>query len=241
MEIDWSQRLERAIPEPSSIVLWAAIVLVETLIVLSYVEFVNAQLLPLHVYPFVWLNLSAWVLWHASPPPAPRRTKWAARGLAGVYFLVIAYFGGMLQTGYAFSNTSEVPTDQLVTGLGLLIELPPGYSPALTYSGYYVTSTVMPYMLVGFLALSYLVYAAILSARASATAGLIGIFSCVGCSFPLVAALLSGGAASTVAAFVYSRAYTLSTIVFALTLLVLYWQNQRATSGDATCETCQTE
>lgn len=240
MQRDLTQRFGR--PEPSSIALWVMIVVVEVLVVVGYTQVANARLMVLHVYPFVWLNLGAWVLWQISPPPAPQRTRRIAGTLAGLYFLLLAYFGGMLRGGYGLHEQGAVSTEQLVTGFSLIVKLPPGYSPALSYSGYYLSSTVTPYMLLGFLALTYLVYVTILNARGSASVGLVGIFSCVGCSFPLIAALVSGGAASTVAAFVYSRAYTLSTVVFAVTVLVLYWQNRaNPAASDPECERCPSE
>jgi hypothetical protein len=201
-----------------------AIVAVELLLIFSYTQAMNARLLPFHVYPFVWLNLSAWALWRASTPPAPRRRRWIARVAAGGYFLVLAYIGGIVRPGHAFQDHGAVPAEQLTSGLRVLVELPPGFSPAVTYSGMYVIMSLVPYMVVGFLALTYLLYVTLLSASGDASIGLVGLFSCVGCSFPLLATLLSGGAASAAAAFVYSQAYTLSTVVFAVTLLVLYWR-----------------
>lgn len=221
---DWSAVRDRLTPTPASAIVWTAVVAVELLVVLWYTQAMNARLMHFHLYPFVWLNLSVWVVWHTSTPAAPQRRRWIARSIAGGYFLVLAYFGGIVRAGHAFQDHGDISAEQMAQGLRVIVELPPGYGPALTYSGMYVTGSVVPYMFVGFLALTYLLYVTLLSASGEASIGLVGLFSCVGCSFPLVVTLLSGGAGSAVAAFVYSQAYTLSTLVFVGTLLVLYWR-----------------
>ncbi len=227
---DWSTIRKQLAPTPFSALIWATVIFFEILLILAYVQLANAQLLPLHFYPFVWINLAVWAIWRTETPSAPRRTKRIAGAIAAGYFLVLAYFGGLVREGHAFHDHGEVPPELLASGFRVIFELPPGYGPALSYSGMYVTSAVIPHLLIGFIALTYLLYVTILDAGGDASVGLVGLFSCIGCSFPLLFALFSGGATTAVAAFVYSQAYALSTVVFAFTIGVLYWRPFTATT-----------
>jgi len=60
----------------------------------------------------------------------------------------------------------------------------------------------------------------------SAAAGIIGLFSCVSCSWPIVAALASAvtGGSSILVASALQISYGLSTAVFVLTAALLYWR-----------------
>ncbi len=216
--------LSRYRPDAFTAAIWATILFFEAVLLVVYLQLMNAQLLPFHVYPFVWINLSLWVFWRISPPEASARTKRIGAAVAGVYFLVLAYFGGFLREGHRFHAHGDVPVEQLAVGADLLFQIPPGYGPAFTYSGEWVVAAISPYLLVGFLALTYLMYVTVLDASGEAAVGVVGVFSCVGCSFPLITALVSGGATTTVTAFIYSQAYALSTVVFTLTVLFLAWR-----------------
>ena len=223
-DFDWANAIESRLPEPFVLAVWAAIFLAEAVVLVVHLHVTGARLMLFHVYPFVWINLGIWAVWRTSPPQAPKRTRNIATAVAAGYFLVLAYFGGLLREGHAFHDHGEIPIELLATGFSVHFELPPGYGPALTYSGEFLISSLSPYLLVGFLALAYLMYVTILDASGEASIGLVGLFSCVGCSFPLIAALVSGGAATSLAAFVYSQAYALSTVAFVLTVLFLYWR-----------------
>jgi hypothetical protein len=219
--------ISRLRPDRESLVAWAAILNAELVVVLAYVAFISGppeslRFLLLLVYPFVWLNLSVWACWRVDSPAGPRRQRALVGGLAAGYFLVLSYFGGVVQPGNA----------EFATGLRVALELPPGFSPALLFTGSLVTLNLLPFKVVGYLALSYLVYVTFLEAAGSAAAGVIGIFSCVSCTFPVVAGLVSGvtGGGAALAATIMQRSYWLSTVVFVVTVLLLVW---RPTAADA--------
>jgi len=216
----------RAAPSPFAGLVWGTVIAFQLLLVVSYAVIADAQLGLFHLYPFVWINLAVWAVWRTTPPRASRRTKTIAGILSGAYFLVLAYFGGLIQEGHAYHAHHEFTPEQaeFVYGADLVLHLPPGYGPALTYSSATITSALSPYLLVGFLALTYLLYVTILDASSDASLGLVGLFSCVGCSFPLIAALVSGGATTAVTSMIYAQAYALSTVAFAATLLFLTWR-----------------
>lgn len=202
-------------------VLWVGLVLaVESLVVLAFavasdVRPASLSAVRLWIYPWVWINVSVWAVLRTSPADAPTRTRRLAALAAVVYFGVLAYAGGLV--GHAHG-----PTPLRV----VWATVPPGWGPVLTYAGDGVSLTLVPYRVVGYLALAYLVYATILDATRSAVTGLLGVLSCVSCSWPVLAALAAGvaGSGSGVAAAVSTGTYGLSTLVFVATVALLYWR-----------------
>ena len=169
------------------------------------------------IYPFVWINIGLWAIVRTKPAPAPSRDRWLAGIVAVGYFLLLAYVGGLVgpAVGMAERNLS-------LTVLGL----PPGWAPTVLYNGTYLAMSLFPFKLVGYAALAYLVYATVLDAAGSAVTGLLGLLSCVSCTWPVLASLATGilGSGSAIAGVVYSQSYGLSTVVFVVTVGLLYWR-----------------
>ena len=207
-----------------TLVYGAALLNAELLLVLAYLALVGPQVTrPLfYLYPFVWINAAVYALWRVDRPTAPAGRKVAAGAVALAYLGVLAYVGGLF--GFGAGGAA--------TGLRLeLAALPPGWSPALIYAGASLQVALLPFKVVGYLALAYLLYATLLDAAAGLVGGLLGLFSCVSCTLPVIAGVLSGfvGGTGAVAAAVYGQSYLLSTVVFVLTVGLLLW---RPTAGD---------
>ena len=221
-------RLARFAPARIVLLWLALLVLVEALALLLYLRF--APVIPTavryYVYPFVWINLGLLAVVTTTPPAAPRRCRRIAMALAGGYFLVLAWAGGLLQAGSALTGQ-----DPLVLFRVVLLDVPPGWGPMVMYDASLVQLFLVPYKVVGYLALAYLVYVTVLDAAGSALGGLVGLLSCVSCSWPVLAGLVSGvvGSTSGVATFVVTQSYDISTVVFVVTVALLYW---RPTVGD---------
>lgn len=211
------ERLARFRPERSTL-LWGAVILnAELLAVLLYVAqpSVTPTAFQYYVYPFVWINVGLWALWRTRPRAADRRRKLLVGGLAVAYFAVLAYAGGLVGPGMG----------SMATGFRLA-PLPPGLGPALVYSGASVQFALLPYKVVGYVALAYLVYATALDVSGSAVSGILGLFSCVSCTWPVIASVVSGvaGSSSAVAGAALTSSYGLSTVVFVVTVGLLYWR-----------------
>ncbi|MFC7080732.1 DUF7546 family protein [Halorussus caseinilyticus] len=84
----------------------------------------------------------------------------------------------------------------------------------------------MPYKLVGYVALAYLVYDTVLDTAGSAVSGVLGLVSCVSCTWPVIATLAAGvtGSGTAVAAAASEWSYTLGTVAFLLTVGLLRWR-----------------
>jgi hypothetical protein len=216
---DW---LARVRPERKTL-LWAALVVnFEILLLASYAIISDSQLVgPLAVrywlFPFVWINVGLWAILRTRPAPTGTRERRTAAAVAVGYFAVLSYFGGLV---------GPAANPALSTARVVLLDLPPGWGPALLYDGTVVGVTLMPYKLVGYIALAYLVYATVIDAAGSAIGGLLGLLSCVSCTWPVLATLVTGvvGSGTAVASAAYAQTYGLSTVVFVVTVALLYWR-----------------
>ncbi|WP_336136816.1 DUF7546 family protein [Natronomonas amylolytica] len=168
------------------------------------------------LYGLLWVNLGAAAIYATDPPQPPGfATRRRAAALAAAYFGLLAVFGGIVSTGLGDAAT------------GVRIAwLPPGWGPAFVYGGEYVVVAAMPAFLVGYAALAYLVYVTLLEAAGSAIAGVLGLFSCVSCTWPILAGIATSafGGAGILGAAALNAFYDLSTAVFVLTLGLLYWR-----------------
>lgn len=211
---------ERFRPRRETIQLGAMVLSLEIGVLLAYLLLVQpayTSLLEMRRlgYPFVWINVGLWAIWRTDPAPTTTRRRYLAGALAVGYFAVLAYAGGLATLSGPMSFGPRLATS-----------LPPGYSPTLLYAGPLVHLTVFPYKLVGYLALTYLVYATVIDAAGSAVSGVLGLLSCVSCTWPVVASIATGvfGGASAVAAASMGYAYGISTVVFVVTVGLLYWR-----------------
>lgn len=211
------------LPRPGrSTVVWGAVLIaVEVVFVGTYLGVTGrSPLWSFLVFPFVWIDVGLWALLRVDPPPAPTRRRRIAAGLSVAYFGVLGYVVGVVAPGEAFGGNPATGLDLVVLGV------PPGWAPYLVYDGTLVHVALLPPYVVGLLALTYLVYARLLDASSLASLGLVGIFSCVGCALPLLAAIVAGavGASSgAVLAAVAPVAYELGMVVFVGTVAVLAW------------------
>ena len=201
-----------------SITVWAAILNAEVILLVWYYSIMPAaptNLLQL-AYPWLWINASIWAVSNVSLAPTTDRKRWLALAVGVGYFLLLSYFGGIY--------------DLTGAGIGFRIAwLPPGWGPAPIYSASAFTVVLLPFKLVGFLALSYLVAATVVDAAGTGLAGFVGLFSCVSCTWPLLATVLTGifGSASAAASIVTGQPYGASTVVFLASIGMLVWRPTR--------------
>ncbi|MFQ3292972.1 MAG: hypothetical protein ACI9PP_000169 [Halobacteriales archaeon] len=218
---DVAGRLRRRGPAKRTLLYGAVIVNAEILWLLGYTLVTGVVPdEPLYYYPFVWLNVGLWAVWRTSPTPTTTRNRRIALGAATGYFIVLAYFGGLF-------GTAGVPSGTTPAGIRVALEsLPPGWNPALLYEGEFLRAAIIPYKFVGYLALAYLVYATAIDAAGAALSGVIGLLSCVSCTWPVLATIVSGiaGSSTALVSSVYSQSYGLSTVVFVVTVGLLYWR-----------------
>lgn len=213
---------DRWLPGPGTVAIAVAILLAEGLLATAYVALARPGITrPLMVVlvPFVWLNCSLFVFWRIRPAATSARRSPAAL-VAVAYFLLLAVLGGVVGAGGGTAS-----------GLDVVWRLFPGWAPFLFYDGAVVNVLVVPFKLVGYLTLTYLVYVTAVDAAGALVGGVVGLFSCVSCTFPLIAGLLTSltGGGGAAAAAVYGNSYLLSTAVFAVTVGLLTWRPSMTT------------
>jgi hypothetical protein len=198
--------------------LWAVLLLnTELLLVLGYLFLGDNMVTQPRtlVIPFVWINLSLWVLVRTDVPSVGDRQRLTGLVVAAAYFGLLTYFGGLWGAGVA-----EFPTQFRVAWFSL----PPGWAPAVLLNSDLLRLSIVPYQFVGYVALAYLVYVTVLDAAGSAITGVLGLLSCVSCSWPILASIVTSlfGGSAALAGELYSQSYLLSTVVFVATVALLY-------------------
>ncbi len=212
-----SHFLARRRPSGETLVLVGLLLSLELLFGVAYVVLTRTALTrPVMVVlvPLIWLNLSLWVFLRVRPSATGQR-RWPAVLLAGAYFALLAVLGGLVVLG----------DGNPAAGLRITVTGFPGWVPLVIADAGPAALVIIPFKLVGYVALTYLVYVTVLDAGGALLGSAVGLFSCVSCTFPLIAGLVSsltGGAAT--AAAVYNSSYPLSTVVFAVTVGLLAWR-----------------
>ena len=218
--------LDAWVPRPRrSTVVWGLVLVnVEALFVLTYLAITGRSYdLPFLLFPFVWINVGLWALIRTDPPSASTRRKRIAGVLAVLYFLALGFMGNMLALGPAFgSDTPALGFEFVMYGIQ-----PPGWTPYLLYNGEFLHVSLIPPYVVGFAALTYLVYATVLDAASLASVGIVGLFSCISCTMPLVAAVFTGAIGASSGALlstVAPIAYEGGIVLYVLTIALLYYR-----------------
>jgi len=197
---------------------WLAVaILVEVVLVSGYFLSTPAEVLaPRYVvYPLVWVNVGLWAVVRTPLPRASGRAKLVTGVIAVGYFVLLAWLSGL----FGFHTHEYLPHGVWLAGLGSI-----GWGPRIAFVSDALYLYFIPYKVIGYLALAYLVYATVLEATDAALSGALGLFACVSCTFPVFSSLAAGilGPSAMVAA-VYEVSVDLSTLVFVLAVGLLYW------------------
>lgn len=213
-----SAALARLRPRRETVGVLGALTLAELAVLAVYLATMPVAVTEVRyfLYPFVWLNASALALWRVTPRPATGRRRWLAAGVGVAYFLGLATVGGVLAASTA-------------SGVTVHWALPPGWGPMVLANVGPVRVAATPYRVAGYLTLAYLVYATLADAETSLAGGFVGLFACVSCTLPLLAAVVSSLAGGAVAfGSAAALSYDLSTAVFLLAVALLAWRPDAA-------------
>lgn len=198
------------------------VVIAELALVAVYFRFTGATLTHLRyaVYPFIWINVGLWAVLKTTPPPVQRRHRWVGVIAAMTYFSLLAIVAGLIGI-----HPGHSPHPDGAFGLQIVMGAP-GWGPAVMYISPSFHCMIIPYLVIGYLSLAYLVYVTVLEATRSAVAGLLGIGSCIGCTFPVAASFVAGvaGGSSALTTAIYGFSMDISTGVFVAAIMLLYWR-----------------
>ncbi|SNZ03007.1 hypothetical protein SAMN06269185_0169 [Natronoarchaeum philippinense] len=232
-ELATPSRLDGMVPDRGTLLLYAVALNTEVLVVLLYLLMTGSTLGMFGIYGMIWVTVGLWAIYRADPSPTDPRQRRIAAAIAGAYFLVLALIQGLIAPGptlaaqLGLDSASAVDASLYATGFGTTIQGPPGLVPAVHYTGAYVDVTLLPTYAIGYGALAYLVYATIIDAARASVSGLLGLVSCVSCTWPVIASLIAGvtgGSASALTGVASALGFGASTAVFVLTVTLLRWR-----------------
>ncbi|MEF8853059.1 MAG: hypothetical protein V5A44_05780 [Haloarculaceae archaeon] len=172
------------------------------------------------VYPFLWINAVLWAGMRIPFPSASRRHHAVALGVALAYFLLLANWAGLI----TLTGGGHHPVPDSILGLSVGSGSP-GWARVR-----FITRTVavsfVPFRVIGYLGLAYLVYAAVLDVTGAVASGAIGLLSCLSCSFPILASVVTGlwGGSVTLMSTVFAHSTDFSTLAFLVSVGLLYWR-----------------
>lgn len=202
-------------------ILWGTIVIVQTALVGWYLTTfeVGVESVRYIVYPFIWINVGLWAVLNARPVTATRRMQAIAVGVSTLYFIVLLVLPEKIGLAGDSPFTSGFEIRSAV----------PGWGPAFSYSGSLVRAHLIPFEVIGYGALSYLVYVNVVRISRASLAGVLGIATCVGCTVPVLVPLLGilGGTGTTLASTAYTWSYDIGTVVYVVVVALLYYSHRQ--------------
>ena len=220
---------ERTLSLPTNLWWLGPVVLAEALLVVGYFGVTGARPTEFRyvVYPFVWINLGLVAVVETRPRPASRGLRLLAGVVAVAYFLVLAWLAGLVAIDTAPATHSHAHLHGWQVTLSA-----PGWGPRVGYATRLGHLYFVPYRVVGYLALAYLVFARTLDVSAAALSGVVGLATCLSCGFPVLASLTAGALGPVSAGMATSAlSFDLSTLAFVFAVGLLYWSPRLPWTG----------
>jgi hypothetical protein len=215
---------------PRSVLVLGAAIAVELLLLGGYFMVTPATVTrPRYVlYPFVWINVVLWAALRTRPGPTTGRARLVGAVVAIGYFLLLANWSGLV----GLTVTGHHPIAEAQLGLHIGSGSPGWERVRLLTRAFYVS--FVPFRVIGYVGLAYLVYAAVADATSAALSGAIGLFSCLSCSFPIAASMVTSvyGGSLTLVSTVVAYSVDLATGAFLLSVALLYWRPGFPGNGD---------
>lgn len=192
---------------------WVALVAAEGAVLAAYFAAGPAEVGEVRylVYPFVWINAGLWAVLRVRPAPGNRRHQLLGLGVGAGYFLLVMAVPGNVGLGDAGAVSVRVGW------------YAPGWGPLFAVTSPWVRLFLVPFEVLGYAALAYLVYANALRFARGTLTGTLGLVTCVGCTVPVLAPVvgLLGGPASGLATTAYTWSYDVGTLLFLATVGLL--------------------
>lgn len=218
---------------PADWPVWAGLLAVEAVALGTYLVAIGGvDTLRYALYPFVWINVGLYAVARTTPPAGDRSLRTSVAGFLSVggdlsardqrraIALVVAVLYG-LALG-VITGLVGLPHIGHTHPSGLQFSLSaPGWGPRIAYVVGGSHLYFVPYRVIGYVALSYLLYVRLASFSLASGAGVVGLASCLGCAFPLVTSLFAGAGAATLSA-VTGYSLDLSTAAFLVAVAALW-------------------
>lgn len=215
---DWVTSIEI---ERRTVQFWLAVSLIEVSLLFAYFTLTTAEPtseIRYLVYPFVWINAGLWGVRRVTPNPGSSRHRALGLIIASAYLFTVLYVPGVIGPG-----TTGTPTDLRVAMYA------PGWGPIVAFTSPWLRVYLVPFELLGYASLTYLVYANVLELTRHAVSGALGLVTCVGCTVPVLTPFVGmlGGPASSLTTTAYAFSYDIGTAIFLITVGMLSWSHRR--------------
>jgi hypothetical protein len=214
-------------PQLWTLVVINALIGIQLLLAVIYGTLFGSSLLSFHIFllPFIWTTVSVVTVWYTDSVSRGWRPTAVAGAVAVGYLSLFLWLSGTI--GFTPSQVEPI-TGPL--GFGIEAGRSLGWGPVIYYSGEWIGARIIPYQLIGYLALSYLVYVTVLDATRSASAGTLGLILCPGCAAAALVPLFGGIAGLSAAlSFFLQYSYEIATVMFVVAMGWLYYQPSIAT------------
>lgn len=210
-----------------TLVLINALVGIQLLLAVLYGAVFGTDLLSFHIFliPFIWTTVSIVTVWYTESVSRGWRPTALAGAVAVGYLSLFLWLSGTV--GFTPSQVEPITGD---LGFGVEAGRSLGWGPVIYYSGEWIGARIIPYQIIGYLALSYLVYVTVLDATRSASAGTLGLILCPGCAAAALVPAFGGIAGLSAAlSFFLQYSYEIATVMFVVAMGWLYYQPSIAT------------
>lgn len=168
------------------------------------------------LYPLVWITVGIWAVVRTDLPTVTRRGWLLSLSVAVAYVSTLLVLSGMV----SLYGPGGPPLPSGVT-VGMAS---PGWGPRITVVAETFHVVFVPYRAVGYVALTYLVYARAAEAVGAVAPGALGLVSCLGCAFPILSSLGAGVVGTgTTPSGLAAVSVDVATAVFLLAVASLYW------------------
>lgn len=106
----------------------------------------------------------------------------------------------------------------------------PGWGPILAFTSPWLRLYLVPFEVLGYASLAYLMYANVLELTRRTFSGVLGLVTCVGCTVPVLTPLVGilGGPAASLTSTAYAWSNDIGTMIFLLTVGLLSWSHRRS-------------
>jgi len=199
---------------------WIVVVLLEFLL-LAYFALTTAEPtteVRYLVYPFVWINAGLWAVRRDHPHSGDANTSSSRdRHCDRIPVRRSVHSRDDRVRGHRYTNRSSY--SDVRTRVGTLV----------AFTSPWLRLYLVPFEVLGYASLAYLVYANVLDLTRSTFSGALGLVTCVGCTVPVLTPLVGvlGGPAAGLTTTAYAWSYDIGTIIFLLTVGLLSWSHRR--------------
>jgi len=212
-------RLREAPPLGVAVVSGAIVLLVQVTAIFAYLDIQQPTLTSFGpmVYPVVWITAGIVAAVWVGRTVDSRRQRGLGVAVGGVYTVTLLWLSGILSAGSG-------------TGTLMVQSTLPGWGPIVHYHGSLAHLSIVPFELIAYLTLGYIVYVLVADSGGSVRAAVLGFGSCVSCTASALLAAAGAVGSTQLSSVVATAGYDTATVVLLITYGLLVRASHQATA-----------